>query len=114
MRIIEILAIIVNILSVIMLLIGLFYNFKQPKNKANYGYLITGCMLFYIIILGFALLKGFVEKHYLYGSVLFLCIISHFIIGKLVKYETLKKYTTAQIMCYILSLFTLFLNFIIY
>ena len=114
MRIIEILAIIVNILSVIVLLIGLFYNFKQPKNKATYGYWVTGCMLLYIVTLSLALLKGFGEKHYLYGFILFLCLISHFIIGKLVKYETLKKYTTVQIMCYAVSLFTLFLNFIIY
>lgn len=111
MRIIELLAIIVNILSAIVLLIGLFYNFKQPKNKAIYGYLLAGCMLFYIIILGLALIYGFLEKHYLYSLVLFLCVISPFIIGKFVKYETLKKYTTAQIMCYIVSLITLLLNF---
>ena len=94
-----------------MLLIGLFHNFKQPKNKAIYGYLIAGCMLLYIIALSFALIYGFVGKHYLYSFVLFLCIISHFIIGKFVQYETLKKYTIAQIMCYIVSLITLLSNF---
>ena len=104
-------AIIVNILSVIMLLIGLFHNFKQPKSKAVYGYLITGCMLLYMITLSLALICGFAQKHYLYSFILFLCIISHFIIGKLVKYETLKRYTTAQIMCYVVSLMTLLLNF---
>ncbi len=104
-------AIIVNILSIIMLLIGLFYNFKQPKNKAIYGYSITGCMIFYILTIGVALIYGFFAKHYLSNFVLFLCIISHFIIGKLVKYETLKKYTTVQIMCYVVSLVTLLLNF---
>ena len=114
MYLILISAIIVNILSVILLLIGLFYNFKQPKNKAIYGYLIAGCMLLYIIVLGLTLIYGFLGKQYLYSLVLFLCIISPFIIGKLVKYETLKKYTTIQIMCYVLSLFTLFINFIIY
>ena len=111
MRIIEILAIIVNILSVIILLIGLFYNFKQPKNKAIYGYLIAGCMFLYIITLSLALIYGFLGKYYLYSVILFLCIISHFIIGKLVKYETLKKYTAVQIMCYIVSLITLLSNF---
>lgn len=111
MYIVLISAIIVNILSVIMLLIGLLYNFKQPKNKAMYGYLIAGCMLLYIITLSLALIYGFFGKQYLYSLILFLCIISHFIIGKLVKYETLKKYTIVQIMCYVVSLFTLLSNF---
>ena len=111
MYIVLISAIIVNILSILMLLIGLFYNFKQPKIKAVYGYLIAGCILLYIITLSLTLIYGLFEKHYLYSFVLFLCIISHFIIGKLVKYETLKIYTTIQIMCYIISLFTLLLNF---
>lgn len=111
MYIVLISTIIVNILSILMLLIGLFYNFKQPKNKAMYGYLIIGCMLLYIATLSLALLYGFWRKHYLYSFILFLCIISHFIIGKLVKYETLKKYTTYQIICYVVSLVTLLLNF---
>ena len=104
-------AIIVNILSVIMLLVGLLYTFKQPKNKAQYGYLIAGCMVFYIVTIGLASIYGFFAKRYLYGFILFLCIISHFIIGKLVKYETLKKYTIVQIMVYVVSLVTLLSSF---
>lgn len=111
MYIVLISAIIVNILSVLMLLTGLLYNFKQPKNKAIFGYLIVGCMLLYIITLSLALAYGFFGKHYIYSFVLFLCIISHFVIGKLVKFETLKKYTAIQIMCYVVSLITLLLNF---
>ena len=111
MYIILLSAVIANILSIIMLPVGLLYNFKQPKNKAVYGYVIAGCILLYIITLSMALIYGFFEKHYLYSLILFLCIISHFIIGKLVKYETLKKYTIAQVMCYIVSLITLLLNF---
>lgn len=107
MYIVLISAIIVNILSILILSIGLFYNFKQPKNKAVYGYLVTGCMLLYIIMIGLALVYGFLKKHYLYSIILFLCVISHFIIGKLVQHETLKKYTTAQIMFYAISLITL-------
>lgn len=103
-------AVIVNILSILILLVGLFYNFKQPANKASYGYLIAGCMLLYIVALSLVLLYDFFGKHYLYSFVLFLCIISHFIIGKLVKYETLKKYTIIQIMCYVVSLITILLN----
>ena len=111
MYIVLIPAIIANILSIIMFLIGLFYNFKQPKSKAVYGYLIVGCILLYIITLGTASIYGFFGKHYLYSSILFLCIISHFIIGKLVKYETLKKYTATQIMFYVVSFITLLFNF---
>ena len=110
MYIVLISAFIVNILSIIMLPIGLFYNFKQPKSKAMYGYLIAGCILLYIVTLSIASIYGLFVKHYLYSLVLFLCIISHFIIGKLVKYETLTKYTVAQIMCYVVSLITLFIN----
>ena len=108
MYIVLISAIIVNVLSIITLLAGLFYNFKQPKNKALYGYLIAGCMLLYIILLSLTSIYGFWGKYYLYSFVLFLCIISHFIIGKLVKYETLKKYTITQIMFYVVSLSILF------
>ena len=111
MHIVLLSAVVVNILSIIMLPIGLFYNFKQPKNKAVYGYLLAGCMLLYILMLGMALIYGLFVKHYLFSLVLFLCIISHFIIGKLVKYETLKKYTTTQIIFYVISLITLLLNF---
>ncbi len=110
MYIIFLSAVIANILSIIMLPIGLVYNFEQPKTKAVYGYLIAGCMLLYILTLGMTLIYGLFAKHYLFSFILFLCIISHFIIGKLVTYETLKKYTIAQIMCYIVSLSTLLLN----
>ena len=94
-----------------MLLIGLFYNFKLPKNKAVYGYSLAGCMLLCIIALIFALIYGFIGKHYLYCFVLFLCVISNFIIGRLVKYETLKTYTAVQILFYAVSLAALLLNF---
>ena len=103
-------AVIVNILPIIMLPIGLIYNFKQPKTKALYGYVIAGCMMLYILMLGLASIYGVFVKHYLFSLVLFMCIISHFIIGNLVTYETLKKYTIVQVMCYFVSLITLLLN----
>ena len=111
MHIVLIFAVISNVLSLIMFLFGLFYNFKQPKIKAVYGYLIAACMIFYIIIFSLVLICEFFKRDYIFGFILFLCIISHFIIGKLVKYETLKIYTTIQIMCYVVSLITLLLNF---
>ena len=111
MSVVLTLAVIVNILSIIMLAVGLVYNFDQPKIKAMYGYLIAGCMLLYILMLGMVLIYGLFVKHYLFSLILFLCIISHFIIGKFVTYETLKKYTVTQIMCYVVSLITILLNF---
>ncbi|MEE3349432.1 MAG: hypothetical protein VZR09_05270 [Candidatus Gastranaerophilaceae bacterium] len=111
MHIIITLTILVNILSIIMFLIGLFYDFKQPKNKAVYGYSLAGCMILYMVTLCFVSLYGLIVNHNLYGFILFLCVVSPFIIGKLVKYETLKKYTVAQIMCFIVSLIILLMKF---
>ena len=111
MYIIKQAAIIVNILAVISLLIGLFYTFEQPKNKAIYGYCVAGSMIIYIIMLCIAGLYGLITNDNLYSLVLFLCAISPFVIGKFVKYETLKKYTVVQIMFFIFSLVTLLLKF---
>ena len=104
-------AIIVNILSIIVLFIGLVYNFNQPKNKAIYGYSIAGSMLFYIIILSVIALYDLFINKLLYFLILLLCVISPFVIGKLVKHETLKKYTVIQIVCFVVSLVTLIMNF---
>ena len=111
MRIVLALAIVINILFVISLLTGLFYNFKLPKNKAMHGYLIVGFMLLYIITLSVALIYGFIKKHFLYSFILFLCIISPFIIGKLVNYNSLKLYTTIQIVSCLFSLIILLILF---
>ena len=104
MRIIEMLAITVNIISIIVLLVGVFHSFQQPKSKEIYGYFITGSLLLYMITLGFVVIGGFITKQNLYSIILFLCVISPFIIGKLVKHQTLKKYTIIQIMCFFVSL----------
>jgi|GEM_PF-2889305 len=104
-------AVILNILSIIMLLIGLFYNFKLPKNKAVFGYLLAGCMLLCIIALSSAAIYSFFEKNFLNSFILLLCTASPFVIGKLVKYETLKKYTAVQIIFYGISLAVLLSDF---
>jgi hypothetical protein len=105
------LAIIINIISIIVLSFGLFYNFEQPKIKAVYGYTIAGCLISYMVVLSLIAIYGLIAKHNLYGLILLLCVISPFVIGKFVKYETLKIYTIVQIMCFIASLVTLFLKF---
>ena len=110
MYIIKQLATIINILSVIVLLIGLVYDFKRPKIKAVYGYTIAGCMILYIISLFIVSVYSLVVNLNFYGLILLLCIISPFIIGKFVKFETLKKYTVIQILAFALSLLTLILR----
>ena len=101
------LAVIANILSIIMLSIGLFYNFKQPKSKALYGYLIAGSIILYIVLSSLFAIYGLFIKQILYSLILFLCVASIFIIGHIVNYKTLKKYTVVQILCFIVSLATL-------
>ncbi len=103
-------AIIVNILATIVLSMGLLYNFEQPKIKAVYGYCVAGSMISYIAILTIAAIYGLIIKQNLYNIILLLCAISPFIIGKLVKYETLRKYTIIQIICFTASLVILLLN----
>ena len=110
MHIVTTLAIIANILAILILLIGLFYKFEQPKIKAIYGYNIAGFMLLYMVTLGIVALYWLTVNHNLYGIILLLCIISPFVIGKLVRYETLKQYTVVQIMCFTASLIILFLQ----
>lgn len=100
-------AIIVNILTVIVFLIGLFHKFEQPKNKAMFGYTVVGSMLIYIILLGFIAIYELLTKHNLYSLILFLFVILPFIIGRLVNYNSLKKYTTIQILCCLASLIIL-------
>ena len=97
-----------NILTIVGLSIGLFYNFTQPKNKAIFGYSFVGCMIVYLVLLMLVVIRRWVSNPDLWCVVLTLCIISPFIIGKLVKYETLKKYTCIQTIVFIVGLITLF------
>ena len=96
-----------NIVTIIGLSIGLFYNFAQPKSKAIFGYSFVGSMIVYLVLLALVLIRRWILNPDLWCVVLTLCIISPFIIGKLVKYETLKKYTCIQIIVFIVSLIIL-------
>ena len=107
MHIVTGLGIIANILAILVLIVGLFYNFEQPKIKAVYGYSIAACFIPYLVLLT---IIGIVN-HNFYSLILFFCVVSPFIIGKLVKYETLKKYTIVQIFCFVISLVTLLLQY---
>ena len=111
MYIVKALTICINIAVIISLLIGLFYSFKLPKHKAIFGYTVAGCMIFYLAVLCLILIYGLIVKPDFYCFILFLCLISPFIIGKLVKYETVKKYTIIQIICFMVSFAALLIKF---
>lgn len=99
--------IIINVLLIIVLLIGVVYKFEHPKCKAIFGYTVTASMIMYILLLGIVTVYGLFVNHNLYSYILFLCIISPFIIGKLVNYNSLKKYTIIQILSCLFSLIIL-------
>ena len=111
MHIVVMSAIIINIILILVLLVGLFYNFEQPKIKAIYGYSIAGSMILYMLALIIVGIFAQLMNYKMQGLVLFLCVLSPFVIGKLVKHKTLKKYTVIQILCFLISLITLLLKF---
>lgn len=110
MYLVVLLAIFVNIAAIVGLLIGLFHNFEQPKSKAIFGYYVAGSMILYVVLLGLVVIRGWIIDHDFWCFILTLCVISPFLIGKLVKYPTVKKYTVIQIMVFIVSLVTLILK----
>ena len=106
----HIVSIIINIIAIIVLLIGLFHDFETPKNKAVFGYFVVGSMILYVIMMSFATIYAFFTRADFYYLILLLCAISPFIIGKLAKYNTLKRYTTFQILFFIVSLLIILLS----
>ena len=91
-----------NIVSILVLALGLFHNFENPKNKAISGYSIAASNIPFLMLLTILIILEILNGHYIL-SFLFLCVISPFIIGKLVRYETLKKYTLIQVFCFIIN-----------
>ena len=104
MNIITLITIILNIVAILVLCAGLFHKFENPKNKAVYGYVIAGGMIPYMLALSIYVISDIIVNRNFWSIFLILCVISPFIIGKLVKYETLKKYTIIQIFCFCISL----------
>lgn len=111
MNIITLISIIFNIVAILVLFAGLFYKFENPKAKAVYGYSIAGSMIAYIVTLSAFIAADVIIGHNFLSALLILCVISPFIIGKLVKYETLKKYTVIQILCFLVSFIVLLMKF---
>ena len=107
MSIITTATIVLNILAILVLCIGLFFRIENPKSKAVYGYAIAGGMIPYMLALSIYVLADVIINRHFWSILLILCVISPFIIGKLVRYETLKKYTFIQSLCFCVSLVVL-------
>ena len=110
MNIITLITIILNIVAILVLCAGLFHKFENPKNKAVYGYVIAGGMIPHMLALSIYVISDIIVNRNFWSILLILCVISPFIIGKLVKYETLKIYTLIQILCFCTSLAVLCLK----
>lgn len=111
MKIFTGLTIIINLITIILLLIGLLYNFKKPQNKASFGYFMVGSFLIYIISLSCFILSKLFLTHDYYASYMIIFLLSPFIIGRLVKYQTLKKYNIIQTLCFTASLIALIIEY---
>ena len=85
MNIITLITIILNIVAVLVLCAGLFHKFENPKNKAVYGYVIAGGMIPYMLALSIYVMTDVIISRNFWSILLILCVISTFIIGKLVK-----------------------------
>lgn len=113
MKTLGIMAFLLNLTAIFVLSTGIIYKFKTPKTKAYFGYCLVGSLLLYLISLLVLMTADLIFKQNFKALYLMIFIIAPFIIGKLVKYETLKKYTLVQIFCYCVSLITIILEYII-
>lgn len=100
-----------NILAIIILMLGIFFKFENPKNKAVYGFVLVGGMISYMFLLSLYIVLDVLLKQKFISILMFVCVLSPFIIGYFVKYETLKKYTIIQILCFSISLFFFYFRY---
>ena len=107
MRILSLITFILNIVAILVLCAGMFVSFKKPKNKANFGYVLVGSVLLYMVSLFVLIIFSLFFNPNM--GIVFLCVsfVSPFVIGRLVEHKTLKKYTIIQILCFALGLFPL-------
>jgi len=99
-------ALITNIIQIILFLSGtilLFYKHATPKTRADVATANAIVLLMYFACFSVLLIEGFLKGETIYlASIIFL--IAPFIIGKLVRYQTLKKYSIIQFLVFSLSL----------
>ena len=111
MRLVLYLSILVNIMTFISFMIGFAFTFKEdfnPKHIAKLGVVIGIITIIYLIFLSLVVISGCITGNYSVLSLL-LFIISPFIIGHYVKYETIRQYSIIQLFSFALSLFVLFI-----
>ena len=99
MRIVVLLTILMNILALTGLIMGYAYAQKSkqnPKVKAGIGVLMGVSLCVYLLLIFLTVIMGTITSNILYLTLLIYPIII-FLIGGVVKYETLKPYSIAQI-----------------
>ena len=94
-------AILFNLFVIFVFIPGLFLKFQNPNIKAIYGYTMTFGMFLYILTILLFIIANY-KNSYIF-AILISCLLSPFIIGKLVSYKTLKIYTILQIICFLIS-----------
>jgi len=103
------LTVIINVIQIILFIIAtfaLFYKNTLPKTKADIATINAVTLLLYCICFLILFIAGFLKDdlRYLF-SVIF--ILMPFVIGKFVRYQTLKKYSILQLLMFCISLFYL-------
>ena len=98
-------AIVINAITILIFLTAYIFEFHysvNPKLKAICGLYSTVAMLLYLLSL---IITVFYHIYYAnaFGMLLLPFIFMPFLIGRVVRYETLKKYTILQILCFIFS-----------
>ncbi len=110
MRIVAYSAIVINILTILVFLTALFGRFNNPKHKAVFGYVMVGSIITYLVFMGLYLIASLIFTHNLSVLWMLLFMAAPFIIGILVKFETLKLYTVLQILTFCGSLWFIFVS----
>ena len=107
-------AICINIIA-ILLFTGLYFiNLKEevsPKQKALWSSASGAALFLYLIFISVLFVIGLIKQNYFLISLSAFLVIP-FIIGKRVRYETLRKYLLLQIFFFITSLALLVIMFI--
>ena len=110
MRIVTYLALIINILTILVFITALFGKFNNPKHQAVFGYVMVGTIITYLIFMGLYLVASLIFAHNLSALWMLLFMAAPFVIGILVKFETLKLFTVLQILTFCASLLFIFLS----
>ncbi len=104
MKLVTFLAEFINIITIIVFLTALFCKFENPKRKAIFGYVVVASIIAYLIFMGLYLISTLVLVHDLRVLWMLLFMVSPFVIGVLVRYETLRLFTMLQILSFAGSL----------